>query len=122
MLNVEYRKSNQILIAGEGLIVQTNEPAWYFQQCGMFDQQRLRQACAYAQSDQSLCKSLEYSMTIKLLTENYLEFPSLIGGCTGSSESSLGKMPHCWKSHVAAQMRLIIFVSFTDMQLLSALF
>ena len=35
-----------------------------FQQCGMCDQQRLRPACAYAQSDQSLCKSLEYSMNI----------------------------------------------------------
>ena len=28
---------------------------WDFQQCGMCDQQRLRPACAYAQSDQSLC-------------------------------------------------------------------
>ena len=28
-------------------------------------------ACAYAQSDQSLCKSLEYSMTVKLLTEHH---------------------------------------------------
>ena len=24
------------------------------------------------------------------------------GGCTGSSEPTLVKMPHCWKSHVAA--------------------
>ena len=32
---------------------------WDFQQCGMCDQQRLRQACAYAQSDQSLCWSLD---------------------------------------------------------------
>ena len=29
--------------------------SWDFQQCGMCDQQRLRPACAYAQSDQSLC-------------------------------------------------------------------
>ena len=29
--------------------------AWDFQQCGMCDQQSLRLACAYAQSDQSLC-------------------------------------------------------------------
>ena len=43
-------------------------------------------------------------MTIKLLTEHYFEFLSLKGGCTGSSESTLGKMPHCWKSHVTAQM------------------
>ena len=68
-----------------------------FQQCGMRDPQRLRTACAYAQSDQSLCYSLEYSMTIKLLTELRLEFLSLKGGCTGSPESTLVKMPHCWK-------------------------
>ena len=28
----------------------------------------------------------------------------LKGGCTGSSESTLVKMPHCWKSHVTAQI------------------
>ena len=38
---------------------------------GMCDQQRLRPACAYAQSDQSLCLSLEYSMTVKLMTEQF---------------------------------------------------
>ena len=32
------------------------------------DQQRLRPVCAYAQSDQSLCSSLDYTM-IKVLTE-----------------------------------------------------
>ena len=37
-----------------------------------------------------------------LLTEQYFEFLSLKGGCTGSSESTLVKMPHCWKSHVTA--------------------
>ena len=42
-------------------------------------------------------------MSVKLLTEHRLEFVSLKGGCTGSSESTLVKMPHCWKSHVAAQ-------------------
>ena len=30
-----------------------------------------------------------------------------MGGCTGSSESTLIKMPHCWKSHVMAQMLVI---------------
>ena len=45
-------------------------------------------------------------MSVKLLIEQKLEFPSLKGGCTGSSESTLVKMPHCWKSHVAAQMCL----------------
>ena len=43
-------------------------------------------------------------MRVKLLTEHHLEFLSLKGGCTGSSESTLIKMPLCWKSHVAAQM------------------
>ena len=48
--------------------------------------------------------SLAYSMNIQLLTEYHLEFLSLKGGCTGSSESTLVKIPHCWKSHVAALM------------------
>ena len=69
----------------------------------MCDQQSLRSACAYAQSDQSLCSSLDYSMTVKLLTEHHLEFLSLKGNCTGSIESTLVKMPHCWKSRVTAQ-------------------
>ena len=43
-------------------------------------------------------------MIVKLLTGHHLEFLSLKGGCIGSSESTLVKMPHCWKSHVAAQM------------------
>ena len=43
-------------------------------------------------------------MSVKLLTEHHLEFRSLKGGCSGSSESTLVKTPHCLKSHVAAQM------------------
>ena len=66
----------------------------------------LRAACAYAQSDQSHCYSLENSMSVKLLTEQHLEFLSLKGGCTGSSESARVKMPHCWKSHVTANLLL----------------
>ena len=69
----------------------------------MCDQESLRSACAYAQSDQSLCLSFEYFRSVKLLTEHNLEFLSLKGGCTGSSESTLVKMAHCWKSHVMAQ-------------------
>ena len=75
-----------------------------FQHCGMCDQQRLRPACAYAQSDQSLCSSLEYFMIVKLLTEHHLAFLRFKGGCTGSSESIHVKVSHCWKSHVAAQL------------------
>ena len=43
-------------------------------------------------------------MNIKLLAEHHLEFLNLKGGCTGSSESTLVKMPHCWKSHVAGHI------------------
>ena len=73
-----------------------------FRRCGMCDQQRLSSACAYAQTDLSICLSLESSNTPRLLTEHHLEFLGLQRGCTGSSESSLVKMRHCWKSHVAA--------------------
>ena len=41
-------------------------------------------------------------MTVKLLTEKYLEFLSLKGGCTGSSESYLSKC-HIVGNHVTAQ-------------------
>ena len=68
----------------------------------MCHQQSLKSACAYAQSDQSLCWSLEYYMIVKLLTEHHLEFLSLKGGCRGLSESTHVKMPHCWKSHATA--------------------
>ena len=42
-------------------------------------------------------------MSIKLLTEHLLEFLSLKGGCTGSTESTPDKMPHYWKSHVTEE-------------------
>ena len=45
-----------------------------------------------------------YSLCVKLLTEHHLEFLSLIGGCTGSYESTYVKLPHCWKSHVVAHI------------------
>ena len=70
----------------------------------MCDHQSLRSACEYAQSDQSLCLSLEYSMMVKLLTEHHLEFLSLKEGCRDSFESTHVKMPHCWKSHALAHL------------------
>ena len=70
----------------------------------MYDKQRLRSACSFTQSDQSLSSSLEYFMGVKLLTEHLLEVLSLKGGCKGSSESTLVKMSNCWKSHARAQM------------------
>ena len=47
-------------------------------------------------------------MSVKLLTEHHLEILSLKGGCTGSSESTLVKIPHCWN-----HMSWLIFVSAT---------
>ena len=82
--------------------------------CGMCDQQSLRLACAYAQSDQSPCLSLEYSMNVKLLTEHHLEFICLKGGCTGSSEST-----HVKRHIVGNHMSRLIYLlkSFMIMQL-----
>ena len=74
----------------------------------MCGQQSLKSACEYAQSDQRLCLSLEYSMSVKLLTDHHLEFLSLKGSYTGPSESTPVKMPHCWKSHVMAQYYLFL--------------
>ena len=45
-------------------------------------------------------------MTVKLLTEQLLDFLCLKGGFTGSFESTLVKMPHCWISHVMAHLTL----------------
>ena len=78
----------------------------------MCDQQSLRSACAYAQSDQCLCRSFEHSMSVKLLTEHHLEFLSLQGGCPGSSESTLVKMSHCSKSRVVAQDMALLFQNY----------
>ena len=44
-------------------------------------------------------------MTLKLLTEHHVGFLSLKGRSTGSSETTVVKMQHCSKSHVAAQMK-----------------
>ena len=44
-------------------------------------------------------------LSVKLLTEHHLEFLSLKGGCTGSSESTLVKIPHCCKLSVAAHIK-----------------
>ena len=48
-------------------------------------------------------------MCVKLPTEHHLESLSLTGGYTGWSETTLIKKPHCWKSHVAAQLSCCYF-------------
>ena len=45
-------------------------------------------------------------MSDKLLTEHHLECLRLKGGFKGSSESTLVKVPHSWKSHVAAHLKI----------------
>ena len=79
--------------------------AWDFQQCGMCDQQSLRSVCAYAYSNQSLSLSLEYSMTVKLLT------------WTPFRVSNLKRWLHrlVWVVSVAKQAGLNITVSETPM-------
>ena len=51
-------------------------------------------------------------MSVKLLTEHYLEFLSLKGGCTGSSESTLFKMSHIVGNHMSR--RLILCLTTAD--------
>ena len=48
-------------------------------------------------------------MSVKPLTEHHLVFVSLKGGCTGSSECTLVKMSHCWKSDVTAHFFMFSF-------------
>ena len=36
-------------------------------------------------------------MSVKLLTEQHFGFLSFKGGCLDSSESTLVKLPHCWR-------------------------
>ena len=47
-------------------------------------------------------------MSVKLLTEHNLELLSLKGGCTGSPESTLVKIPHCWISHVTGYIMYMV--------------
>ena len=56
-------------------------------------------------------------MSIRLLTDHHLEFLSLKGDYTGSSESTLVKMPHCWKSHVVAHITTEIVESAEDVKM-----
>ena len=78
----------------------------------MCDQQSLRSACAYAQSDQSLCQALKYTcnMAVELLIDHHLEFISLKGCSTCLSKSTHVKMPHCKKSYVIADLSVFHFL------------
>ena len=64
----------------------------------MCDQLSLRSAFLYAQSDQSLYRSLDYSMSVKLLAEQHLEFLSL-------KEAAQARLSlHLSKGHIRAQL------------------
>ena len=45
--------------------------------------------CATSKVSDQSAHTLEYSMSVKLLTQHHLEVLSLTGGCTDSSESTL---------------------------------
>ena len=69
----------------------------------MRDQQTSDQPAHTRSLIRAFASRLKYSMSVNLLTEHHLEFLSLKGGCKGSSEFTLVKMPHCWKSYLTAQ-------------------
>ena len=54
------------------------------------------------------------SVKLHVLTEHNLELLSLKEGCIGSPESTLVKMPHCWKSHAAAQLIMRVFLLYSN--------
>ena len=64
----------------------------------------VRWAWAYAQSNQSLCKSLEYSRTVKLLTEHNLERRLYRHVWVYTCQK-----PHCWKSHDVAHIAWVSY-------------
>ena len=76
----------------------------------MCDQQRLRPACAYAQSGRGLCFLHKCSMTVTLLTKSS-DISKLNGGCKGMSEYTHVKTPHKWNSHCHSSFRLMMIRS-----------
>ena len=56
-------------------------------------------------------------MSVKLITEPHLDSLSSKGCCICSPEPTIVKMPHCWKSHVMAQLCF----PFTDGALLTSI-
>ena len=75
---------------------------------GMCDQQRLRSACPYAQFDQSLCWSLKYSMSVKLLTEHHFRFLNF----KEAAQAPLSL--HLSKCHIRASVRQVYAVYYTE--------
>ena len=81
---------------------------------------------SYAQSDQSLCSSLEYSMRVKLLTEHHLECHRLKMRLHSLKTPNLSNVKHFifvasksddfktltfWRSLILGFLNLVIFYS-----------
>ena len=81
----------------------------------MYDQQWLRPACAYAQSDQSLCQSLEYSRSVKLLAEHHLKFLRLKGGWAAQARLSLHLL-NCQIVHVVGAHNIFVVITLPGIQ------
>ena len=64
--------------------------------------------CATNKDSDQPAHTLEYSLSVKQLTTHHLEILSLKGDCTGSSESTVVEMPHCWKLHVSPHISFFI--------------
>ena len=89
------------------IISKTYEPVHEISNTGMCIQQSLRSACAYAQSDQSLCKSLEYSISVMLLVNNIWSFYTLKEAVQARLSLHLSKC-HIVENHLS---RLILHFS-----------
>ena len=48
------------------------------------------------------------NISSKIKRSKVTDYAALKGGCRGSPGSTLVKMPHCWKSHVAAHLHVPI--------------
>ena len=54
----------------------------------------------------------EHLVVVWILIEQHFEFRSLKGSCTGSSESTLAQITHCWKSHFVTRVFVLILYHF----------
>ena len=75
---------------------------WDFQQCGMCNQQSLIYACTLRSLIRAFVSPLHILWVVSYW--DHLDFLSIKAGYTGSSESTLVKLPHCWKSNVAVHI------------------
>ena len=80
----------------------------------MCDHQSLRSACAYAQSDKSLCSSLEHSTGDKLLAEHHLELLTLNETAQARRSLHLSKW-HIVRNHMSRLILQHVWVTGMDL-------